>query len=346
MDFELSAFERWLSAHEGRVEHDLGHSGIAPRLDYGPMPDPELRSLVASIHGVPEDEVVIAAGATEANFLACAAVLRPGDVVAVETPTYPPLALAPEFVGGAVRRFARTWATGFEAPIAPETAARITIYSSPHNPSGRRVPPEVVFETAQGTSGYVLVDEVFREIAEDPWPTARRAHPRALATGSLTKGRGFPGLRIGWLFAPQPVAERARAIRNFVSLSTGALDEQLAVRALREPATRAAEARTRNIPLVQATLDRLGLPWIRPEAGATCVVAVDDDMAWGEALAQSGILVIPGTLMGLPGALRVGFGGPHDKVRSALAAFERVARDRRPSREGPAAAARPRSPPL
>jgi aspartate/methionine/tyrosine aminotransferase len=288
------------------------------------MPDPALVRLLARRLGVAQEEIVVTSGATEANLLACVALLRAGDEVAVEIPTYPPLAQAPELLGARVRRIARLFGTGF-AIERPLPVVRLTILSSPHNPSGARLDADAIAAVAEESHGYVLVDEVFREIAENPFPTSRRAHARALATGSLTKAQGLPGLRLGWLLAPREVAERARAAKVLTTLAAGALDQAMALRALEaQPAgaSVAVERRKRNLPLVEVAVRRAHLEWVRPEAGLCCVVRVPgDDHRLAEHLLARGLHVVPGSTLGLPGTLRIGFGGPTAAVASALDAF-------------------------
>ncbi|HSP89795.1 MAG TPA: aminotransferase class I/II-fold pyridoxal phosphate-dependent enzyme, partial [Vicinamibacterales bacterium] len=60
---------------------------------------------VASRYGVRMDQVATATGTSGANFLVCAALLRPGDDVLVERPAYDPLLAVPALLGANVVRF-------------------------------------------------------------------------------------------------------------------------------------------------------------------------------------------------------------------------------------------------
>ena len=62
---------------------------------------------------VDSDQVSLATGASGANFLACGALLRPGDEVLVERPVYDPLLGIPRFLGARIRRFDRVFEEGF-----------------------------------------------------------------------------------------------------------------------------------------------------------------------------------------------------------------------------------------
>jgi aspartate/methionine/tyrosine aminotransferase len=72
--------------------------------------------------------VATATGTSGANFLACAALLRPGDEVVVDRPGYDPLLAAPRMLGARVVRFDRRFEDGFridvgriEAVLTPRT---------------------------------------------------------------------------------------------------------------------------------------------------------------------------------------------------------------------------------
>ena len=68
---------------------------------------------IAGHYGVPPSQVTTAQGASGANFLACAALIEPGDEVLVETPGYDPLLGAPRLLGAKVNRFDRVFEEGF-----------------------------------------------------------------------------------------------------------------------------------------------------------------------------------------------------------------------------------------
>src|SRR4051812_47600190 len=59
---------------------------------------PPLIEANAARYGVETAQVTTAQGASGANFLACAALLEPGDEVLVETPGYDPLLAAPRLM--------------------------------------------------------------------------------------------------------------------------------------------------------------------------------------------------------------------------------------------------------
>ena len=114
-----SPLERWFTNHPAACRHTVAPIAIQPpawealaaylppdwagsdALVYGePQGDPGLRALIAADYGVGPDQVMLSTGGVEANWLAMAALIRPGDRVIVQLPTYPQLACVAEALGG------------------------------------------------------------------------------------------------------------------------------------------------------------------------------------------------------------------------------------------------------
>ncbi len=122
-------------------------------------------------------------------------------------PVYDPLPAAARMVGARIAHFERRFEDGWS--VDPDRVARamtkrtrLVIISSPHNPSGVVVPQEIIRalgDVAEKNEAWILVDEVYRDAMYDcSWRSSALAHPRCIATNSLTKSYGLPGLRCGW----------------------------------------------------------------------------------------------------------------------------------------------------
>ena len=151
---------------------------------------------LAARYGVGPDQVTTATGTSGANFLVCAALLRPGDDVLVERPAYDPLLAVPALLGANVIRFERRFDAGFRLDLDRAAAAltprtRLIIVTNPHNPTGvlsglddlRRLG-----ELAERHGCYVLADQVYLDAVPGlPPPVAATLSPRIITTASLTK---------------------------------------------------------------------------------------------------------------------------------------------------------------
>ncbi|HLE96533.1 MAG TPA: pyridoxal phosphate-dependent aminotransferase [Candidatus Thermoplasmatota archaeon] len=283
-----------------------------------PAGDPELVADVAREEGVSPDEVVLTAGAGEADGLATF-VVAGGATVVVEAPTYPPLREVARLAAARVVRVARSvedaWrldVDAVEAELRPGTA--LVVVTSPNNPTGSVVPDADLRRLADAcgrVGAWLLVDEIFRRLGGAA-RSARTVHPRILATGSLTKAEGLGGLRFGWLLAPPEVARAALALKLATSGPVPTATQAFARAALRARAALLARSegiRRTNLATIRHDLDAAPR-WVAPDAGVATVVPVrgQDEAFAKAALTQDGVLVVPGTHVEAPGFVRVGFG--------------------------------------
>jgi aspartate/methionine/tyrosine aminotransferase len=309
--------------------------------EYGYAP---LIEAIAGHCGVSPAQVTTAQGASGANFLACAALLQPGDEVLVETPGYDPLFGAPRLLSAHVKHFVRDFADGFaldpdrvRSAMTPRT--RLIILTSPHNPSGVIADSAALAEVgrmAQANHAHVLIDEVYMDAASVPaGPRVSRGPASAIrgdafiCTNSLTKSYGLYGLRCGWILSSPEVAERIRRTRDMVDGGGSIVTERLATLAFAHIAR--LQARTEallssNRPLVREFLAsrRAELDWI-PSDGTVVfprLGGVDDTSAFAEhLLARYETAVVPGRFFQAPPHMRIGFGCATDALQGGLEAL-------------------------
>src|SRR5438128_6170002 len=140
MKFPRFDMERMQSQWEHKVKYDLSESGVEAltlaeitrdpkelmktRLGYAEGVGREpTRTLIAGIHpGHEADDVMITTGTSEANFLALASLVGPGDEVVDVMPNYMPVHGNATALGARVREIwlgeERTWTTELDALAA------------------------------------------------------------------------------------------------------------------------------------------------------------------------------------------------------------------------------------
>lgn len=303
-----------------------------------------LLEAIASQYGVNPAQVTTAQGASGANFLACAALLEPGDEVLVETPGYDPLLGAPKLLGARVNQFVRDFDDGFapdpervQRALTPRT--RLIILTNPHNPSGVLADPdalEAIGDLAATHGARVLLDEVYLDVAQASAAgrgieTVRSFVQRSdafVCTNSLTKSYGLSGLRCGWVLSSADVAERIRRARDVVDGTGSIVSERLALVAfghLERLLSRATSRLESNRPLVEDFLrSRTDLDWA-PSSGTVVfprLRGVEDSSAFAERLlTERDTALVPGCFFQAPPHVRIGFGGPTEIVRAGLRAI-------------------------
>jgi len=341
--------------HHPRARWDLTASGLAPYpIDELPGARAEMRIQVRSDDGYPPllgaiaerygvgiDRVATGGGAAGANFLALAALVRPGDDVLVESPGYDPLGGAARLLGAEVRTFERSFEDGYAldpdriaGALSPRTSA--IVVTNPHNPSGAYADADALDEVARiatSVGARVVVDEVYLAALQgvDTTPSAVRSDA-FVSTNSLTKCFGLAGLRVGWVIADAEIIERVRRARDVVDGNGPSPSESLAVVALRHADRLLERARAILEPnsarlraFVQA---REELTWAPPTGGAVAfprLWGVDDTRAFADhALRDFDVGVVPGRFFGAPRHFRVAIGGEPDEVRGGLDALARA----------------------
>jgi len=186
---------------------------------YGP-----LMERLAAKAGVAQECLVYTFGTSMANFLALSALVRRGEEVLVERPTYDPLLAILDYLGAKVTRFERRPEKGFRLGLG-ELERRITentrlvVLCNLHNPSSAFTDEDTmrqVGEMAGKAGARVLVDEVYLEsLFDQPWRSAFHLGPNFVVTSSLTKAYGLSGMRCGWVLAQPELAQRMWEIVDF-----------------------------------------------------------------------------------------------------------------------------------
>ncbi len=300
----------------------------------------EWRSLVAERYAVPEGHVLPALGTSGAVFLALAALTSLDErdrPVAIESPAYPAFEVAARLLGRAVTSVSRSAADRYS--LDPERVANafregagIVCVTDLHNPSGVALDAAAVDAlraSAREFDGWVVLDEVYRDFRGGPVGTGYRDGERVVTMSSLTKVYGMGGPRLGWLFAPPEVRDRAERISEITHGMDPAPSIGLAMASLR----RADDLlrRTRRIirrarPVIDAWLDATETAsWVPPGGGISGLVRLEgltDSHTFARRLrAELDVQVIPGAFFGAEGHVRVSFGLPPSQLQQALEVF-------------------------
>lgn len=283
---------------------------------------------------VDSDSIVTAAGTTFANHLAMAALIKPGDEVLFEQPTYEPLLSAARYLGADVKRFSRRFEDGFR--VSPEeiqqqisSRTRLIVITNLHNPSGVLTTDDVLREVGQiavRVGARVLIDEVYMETLFEKLPrTAFHLGNEFVTTSSLTKAFGLSGLRCGWILAEPELTKRMWLLNDLFAATPVHAGERLSVVAmqqLEEIGARAQALFDRNRALLNEFLDsRNDLEAVRPEFGTIMfprVRAESSDELCRVLREKYETAVVPGKFFELPAHFRIGIAGDSDVLQSGL----------------------------
>ncbi|MFQ5537717.1 MAG: aminotransferase class I/II-fold pyridoxal phosphate-dependent enzyme [Gemmatimonadota bacterium] len=362
--------ERYQSTYEHRVEINLSESGVHPftvrellelaggaetvddvRLGYGQSNgSDELRERIAALYpGATEANVLVTTGGAEANFASFWQLMEAEGKAAVIVPTYGQVPGLLETFGSRVIPVPLVEEEGWQPDLdalaaALEEGARFVMVTNPNNPTGGALSSasmDAVVSLTERYRAWILADEVYAgaEVEGDTTPTFWGRHDRVLATNSLSKAYGLPGLRLGWVMAPAETTEELWGRTDYTTIAPATLSDTLACTALHPEVRPRILERTRGI--VRANLHVLR-EWMEaqegrfryrpPDAGAICYVHYDapvNSTEFAEKLrTEQSVLVVPGDHFGMDQYLRIGFGNPEDELREGLnrirAAFDEV----------------------
>ncbi len=280
---------------------------------------PELRERLAE-RGVREgfaasaDEILVTSGARQAIDLVARAVLGPGDVAVVESPTFAGLLASLQATGARVLPMPVD-ADGADVAALERILARheiklVALQESLQNPTGASLSPDRrarLLELARTRGFFVLDDGVYATLCFDGVPARRlraEAPSHVIYIDSLSKTIGG-GLRLGWIAAGGPVRARLVQLKIDSDIHSAALPQHLAARYLRGDRHEAMLARAlpvyrRRCEALAAALERhLGhdADWRVPQGGhhlwLTLRDPVDERALYAEAL-RAGVSFLPG----------------------------------------------------
>ena len=354
MWFRRMELEDWFDTYQYEIEYDIGESAVKTlgvrdldidlkniMLRYGYHKGrPDLRERIAlSFPGFSPEHIIVTTGASEANFVVAASLVKPGDHVIVEHPNYPSNYEVPRSLGCDVDLYTlrfedefRPFAKDLEAKITPRT--KLISLTHPNNPTGSIISRDElqnIIDIVESRNIYLLFDETYREMDfKNPLPPAATLSPKVISISSLSKSYGLPGLRTGWLATQdQDVLSTALAVREQVSIANNALSEEIASRVLAEKDLYVEKAKQRihkNRGIAADWINQQeNFEWVYPEAGVVGFpriknhVAVEPEKLYRLLAEKYKTFVVPGRCFEMdPKYFRLGFGGEPERIKIGL----------------------------
>jgi aspartate aminotransferase len=231
------------------------------------------------------------------------------------------------------------------ASIGPRT--RMVVVNTPHNPTGRIYPRAQLEALAQvltaaserhGKIIYLLADEPYARVVFDgrSHVSPSGSYPYTLIAYSYGKTLLAPGERLGWLALSPDMPEAARvALREAVDMAQVSHGWAFAGRTMQR-ALPDLEGLCIDVPALQRRRDHMvkglraaGYDLPSPEGTFYLIPRCPgtDEAAFAARLAAEGVWVMPGSVAGLPGRLRISLTATDTMVERALPVFARAIRE-------------------
>lgn len=239
--YPTAAFTSLFTQHSARLSNaDLGH---IPTEGYLP-----LRTLLAANHSrtgiaATAANIAVMSGSMQGLYLMAKVFLNPGDYVIVEAPTY--LGALPIFQKAGARILSLPAPGPLQLDLLEDYLIRYRpklLYIMPtfQNPSGRVLPlaeRQALLTLAAKHRLIIIEDDPYGALHYDqpPPPPLKALDPYGgviyLRTVSKTI---FPGLRVGWVVAPEPVIDRLAMEKQYDDLHSANLSQWLLTQFLAE----------------------------------------------------------------------------------------------------------------
>jgi DNA-binding transcriptional MocR family regulator len=217
---------------------------LFPRHGYTPLGAPALRAAIATHltaagrSGPTEPrQVLVTAGGQGALSLIAAGLIRPGDRVLVEAPTYPGAIEIFSRAGARIEAIERDHAgvmrERLEHALSTGPARLLYLVPSCHNPTGTHMSEHRRREVLRLAADWRLLtveDTAMADLAAGPVPPdlSALASEGVISVGSLSKCY-WAGLRIGWIRAAPEMVQRLGRLRAAVDLGGPVLEQAAAI---------------------------------------------------------------------------------------------------------------------
>ena len=295
---------------------------------------PALRDRVIAATGLAglctADDVLITAGAAEANYLCFRQILNTGDEIVTDSPGWPQAGVMARAIGARLVTVKRHEADGWRIDLdslsrAVTDKTRLIFLSNPNNPTGALMDAATlarIVQIADRVGAWLVVDEVYAGLEwQGPRaPSIAGLYPRGITTGSVSKALGLQGLRTGWMICrDRHMLMDGVILRENSSEIMNILGEHIAAIALGAERLAPALARARAegaaglAMLNRFIADQPRLSWVPPQAGLIGLARLSGEAA--EPFARRLLappwrtFLLPGSAFDEPAHIRLGVGG-------------------------------------
>jgi aminotransferase len=270
-------------------------------------------------HGVPvvpDEQVTVCCGATEAMMATMMGIIDPGDEVIVFEPFYENY--GPDAIlSGASPRYVTLHEPQWtfdpdELAAAFNNKTRAIILNTPNNPTGKvftREELEAIASLCRKWDAIAISDEIYEHIIYDghrhvPIAAVDGMAERTVTINSLSKTYSVTGWRVGWTISPTTLTGAIRKVHDFLTVGAAAPLQEAGVAALGVPDSyyrELAEAYRRRRDVLLEILERHHFTCYKPYGAYYVMTDIaafgfPDDVAFARYLVKEvGVAAVPGS---------------------------------------------------
>ena len=276
------------------------------------------------------EEIMVTSGASEALFLAIAALVERRDEVLVGDPSFLSYSALTKLAGGKpvgvpLNDKLRLTPDAVNEMITERTKA--IIINSPGNPTGAVQTEEElrgIAEIADDRDIAVISDEVYEHFIYDgEHISPARFSDNVITINAVSKTYAMTGWRLGYLAAKGEAHEQLLKVHQYIQACACSISQKAALTAIAGPqdcvASMRDEFRFRRDMLVKGFLE-LGVDLVKPQGAFYLFPKVGNGDAVASRLAKAGVIAVPGSAFGPGGKehIRLSYASSRKNLEEAL----------------------------
>jgi len=290
-------------------------------------------------------DVVITVGGSEALYLACTALIDPGDEVIIPTPCFVAYQAEVHLAGGVPVEVPCRMENNFEvdpkdvaAAITPKTKAILLGY--PSNPTGAVATRETLLEIGRLAEEHDLIvfsDEIYDRLvygfSHVCFPSLPGMWDRTILLGGFSKDYAMTGWRIGYAAGPHHLMQGLLRIHQYTVMCAGTTAQVAALEAIlhgEEDVQLMRAEYDRRRKLIVAGMNQIGLRTFEPRGAfyafpQVSLTGLDAETFANRLLQEESVALIPGGGFGAggDGFVRCSYATNYEKIEEALRRIER-----------------------
>jgi aspartate aminotransferase len=293
---------------------EKGFTGYTPNCGY-----PELREALADkfraengIDCSPE-EIMVTSGASEALFLAIAALVDRGDEVLIGDPSFLSYSALTKLVGG--------------RPVDVPLNDKLIIVNSPSNPTGAVQTEDemkAIAEIAEDKDIGIVSDEVYEHfIYEGKNASPGKYSDNVITINAVSKTYAMTGWRVGYMVAKGCALEELLKIHQYAQACACSVSQRAALAAVTGPQECVYQMRDefrRRRDLLVDGFREMGIDLVVPKGAFYLFPRVGDGDSVAARLGKAGVIVVPGSAFGQNGRehIRISYAASRANLEEAL----------------------------
>ena len=289
----------------------------------------------------PKTQILVTNGVTEGAFAALNAIVNPGDVVLVPTPTFSIYTADVAIAGGTPVEVDTSPANFRLTPeiLKPYLAkygdrVKAIVVVNPSNPTGVAMDQaelNAIADLVRGKNIFILADEIYSELWNDGQAASitKSLPEQTILVNGLSKSYAMTGWRVGYLAAPKDVVANIFKVHAFAVTDVATFVQDAAQEALtngRDDYRPMEEAYIKRRDVMKAALTKMGWQCTAPQ-GAFYIFAripdfldQDDEQLAYDMAKTAKVAATPGSYFGKGGEhyIRFSYATALDKIQEAM----------------------------